>query len=54
MFSRFLTNHVFANLAFALVIVIGSLSYFIMPREKDPTINFNWIQVMTFLPGAIS
>ncbi|MCW8964531.1 MAG: efflux RND transporter permease subunit, partial [Gammaproteobacteria bacterium] len=52
MFSRFLTNHVFANLAFALVIVIGSLSYFIMPREKDPTINFNWIQVMTFLPGA--
>ncbi len=23
-----------------------------MPREKDPTINFNWIQVLTFLPGA--
>jgi len=52
MFSRFLTNHVFANLTFALIIVIGLLNYFLMPREKDPTINFNWIQVMTFLPGA--
>ena len=52
MYSRFLTNHVFANLTFALVIIIGSLSYALMPREKDPTINFNWIQVMTFLPGA--
>jgi multidrug efflux pump subunit AcrB len=51
-YSRILTNHVFANLAFSLVIVIGLLSYFLMPREKDPTINFNWIQVMTFLPGA--
>lgn len=52
MYNRFLSNHVFANLVFALVIVIGSLSYMIMPREKDPSINFNWIQVMTFLPGA--
>lgn len=52
MYSRFLTNHVFANLTFALVIIIGSISYALMPREKDPTINFNWIQVMTFLPGA--
>ena len=52
MYNRFLSNHVFANLVFALVIVIGTLSYFAMPREKDPTINFNWIQVLTFLPGA--
>ncbi len=52
MYLRFISNHVFANLLFALVIVIGSLSYMLMPREKDPTINFNWIQVMTFLPGA--
>ena len=52
MYSRFLTNHVFANLVFSLVIIIGSLSYFLMPREKDPTINFNWIQIWTFLPGA--
>jgi len=52
MYSRFLSNHVFANLVFALVIIIGSLSYFLMPREKDPTINFNWIQIWTFLPGA--
>lgn len=52
MYMRLINNHVFANLLFALVIVIGSLSYVLMPREKDPTINFNWIQVMTFLPGA--
>lgn len=52
MYMRFINNHVFANLLFALVIVIGSFSYMLMPREKDPTINFNWIQVMTFLPGA--
>ncbi len=52
MYLRFISNHVFANLLFALVIVIGALSYMLMPREKDPTINFNWIQVMTFLPGA--
>ena len=52
MYSKFLSNHVFANLVFALVVVLGSLSYMVMPREKDPSINFNWVQVMTFLPGA--
>ena len=52
MYNRFLSNHVFANLVFALVILIGSISYMVMPREKDPTINFNWVQVWTLLPGA--
>ena len=52
MYLRLISNHVFANLMFVLTILMGTLSYTLMPREKDPTINFNWIQVMTFLPGA--
>ena len=52
MLKRFLTNHVLANLTFAIVLVMGTLSYFEMPREQDPEINFNWISVNTILPGA--
>ncbi|MBF0371100.1 MAG: efflux RND transporter permease subunit, partial [Magnetococcales bacterium] len=48
----FLQNHVFANLTFALVLVIGFLSYGLLPRQQDPDMNFNWIQVITILPGA--
>ena len=50
--QRFLANHVFANLTFCLVLVIGTISYFQMPRAKDPEINFNWISIITFFPGA--
>jgi multidrug efflux pump subunit AcrB len=50
--QRFLANHVFANLTFCLVLVIGSISYLQMPRAKDPEINFNWISIITFFPGA--
>lgn len=52
MFKGFISNAVLANLVFALVLVIGSLSYLDMPRQKDPTINFNWIVIITALPGA--
>ncbi len=52
MFERLLKNHVLANLTFILVLVIGSLSYLNLPRQQDPTINFNWIIVQTLLPGA--
>jgi multidrug efflux pump subunit AcrB len=52
MLQRFLANHVLANLTFVLVLVVGTMSFLQLPREKDPTINFNWIQVMTALPGA--
>ncbi len=52
MLQDFLKNHVLANLTFALVLIVGFLSYALMPREQDPTINFNWIQVTTVLPGA--
>ena len=50
--SRLLQNHVLANLLFVLVLVIGALSYVLLPRQQDPTINFNWIDISTFLPGA--
>ncbi|ODS23221.1 hypothetical protein AB835_10000 [Candidatus Endobugula sertula] len=52
MFAEILKNDVFANLAFLLVIIIGFLSYISMPRQQDPEINFNWIQVVTTMPGA--
>lgn len=45
-------NHVLANLTFVLVLVLGVLSYFQLPRQQDPTINFNWIVITTVLPGA--
>ena len=48
----FLSNHVFANLTFAVVLVMGIGGYMQMPREQDPEINFNWINVTTPLRGA--
>ena len=52
MLQRFLTNHVLANLTFAIVMVMGVVSYLQMPSEQDPEINFNWISISTVLPGA--
>ena len=52
MYQRFIENGVLANLVFVLVLAIGAASYFSMPREQDPTINFNWIEISTILPGA--
>ena len=34
------------------MLFIGYISYQNLPREQDPTINFNWIQVTTIYPGA--
>ena len=50
--QRFLANHVLANLTFCLILVLGVSSYLQMPRAKDPEINFNWISIITFFPGA--
>lgn len=52
MLARFLQNHVLANLLFVLVIVVGSISYVIIPRQQNPTVNFNWIDITTIFPGA--
>ena len=51
-YRNLLKNHVLANLTFVLVLVVGSLSYLALPRQQDPTINFNWIIITTVLPGA--
>lgn len=50
--TRLLNNHPFANISFAVVLVMGTLSYLSLPRAQDPEINFNWIQIFTALPGA--
>jgi multidrug efflux pump subunit AcrB len=52
MIRTLLHNHVLANLAFVLALVIGFLSYGMLPRQQDPTINFNWVVITTILPGA--
>ncbi len=52
MLARLYRNHVFANLTFVLVLLVGYLSYNLLPREQDPSINFNWINITTILPGA--
>ncbi|WP_077341432.1 efflux RND transporter permease subunit [Pseudocolwellia agarivorans] len=45
-------NHVLTNLVFVLIFFMGLVVYQQLPREQDPSINFNWVQITTFLPGA--
>ncbi|MCB1760732.1 MAG: efflux RND transporter permease subunit [Gammaproteobacteria bacterium] len=52
MFRKLLENHILTNLAFLLVLVMGGLAYYQMPREQDPSVNFHWIQIWTYWPGA--
>ncbi len=52
MLTKLIKNHVFTNLTFVLVLLLGYVSYQNLPREQDPTVNFNWIQVTTIFPGA--
>jgi multidrug efflux pump subunit AcrB len=52
MIRRLLSNHVLVNLAFVLVLAVGTWSYLSLPRQQDPTLNFNWIVITTILPGA--
>jgi len=47
-----LRNHPLANILFAVVLAMGTVSYLLMPREQDPEINFNWVSIVTTLPGA--
>jgi len=49
---RFLTNHVLANATFVLILVLGIWAFLMLPRQQDPTINFNWIEINTALAGA--
>ncbi len=52
MFTRLLQNHVLSSLSFVLVLVMGFSAYQQLPRQQDPTINFNWIAIFTTLSGT--
>ena len=51
-YRRLIDNRPLANIAFALVLVGGAITYALMPRAQDPEINFNWVSIVTTLPGA--
>lgn len=50
--AALIRNHPLANIFFVVVIVMGLRAYSSMPREQDPEINFNWVNITTILPGA--
>ena len=50
--ARLLTNFPLVNILFSVVLIMGSLAFVQMPREQDPEINFNWVNIATTLPGA--
>jgi multidrug efflux pump subunit AcrB len=50
--AALIRNHPLANVTFVVVIVMGLMAYAQMPREQDPEINFNWVNIATVLPGA--
>ncbi|TVS10462.1 MAG: efflux RND transporter permease subunit, partial [Wenzhouxiangella sp.] len=52
MLQRLYSNHPLANIFMGVVLVMGAAAYLMMPREQDPEINFNWINMTTVLPGA--
>ncbi|MEO6353831.1 MAG: efflux RND transporter permease subunit [Burkholderiaceae bacterium] len=52
MVDRLLANHPLANITFVVVLALGILSYLGMPRAQDPEINFNWVSIISVLPGA--
>lgn len=52
MLKSLLTNHPLVNILFVVVLAMGLMSYNNMPREQDPEINFNWVNIHTVLPGA--
>ncbi len=47
-----LRNHPFANITFGVVLLMGAMAYALLPREQDPEINFNWVNITTVLSGA--
>ena len=49
---KLITNHPLVNITFGVVLLMGFLAYLSMPREQDPEINFNWVNITTALPGA--
>lgn len=52
LYQALIQNHPLANIAFLVVLVMGTLAYLTMPREQDPEVNFNWLAITAVLPGA--
>ena len=52
--KHLLGNHVLANSTFVVILLAGTISYLQLPRAQDPQVNFNWISIITVLPGASS
>ncbi len=52
MLKRLYSNHPLANVFMVVVLTMGIIAFWMMPRERDPEINFNWINMTTVLPGA--
>ena len=51
-FVSLISNLPLTNVLFAIVLVVGAYSYVSMPRQQDPDINFNWVEISVALPGA--
>lgn len=51
-YAALIGNAPLASLLFLLVLVVGVVSYLVMPRARDPEINFNWVNVWAVFPGA--
>lgn len=49
--EKFFSNHVLANLFFIMVLALGTTAFLQLPREQDPSVNFNWIDITTVVPG---
>ncbi len=52
LYGRLIDNHPLANIAFLVVLLGGIVTYLTLPRAQDPEINFNWVSIITTLPGA--
>lgn len=49
--KKLIENHVLTNLTFVLILVMGIITYTQLPREQDPSVNFNWVQITTLSTG---
>jgi multidrug efflux pump subunit AcrB len=54
LYVKLITNHPLANISFVLVLLAGLVTYVGLPRAQDPEINFNWVNIITTLPGALA
>lgn len=52
MLKKLLEHHILANLTFVLALAVGVFAYTQLPREQDPSVNFNWVDIKTYWPGA--